>query len=353
MKRILAALLALIATFSTLALTSCGKNDGAPDGMQLVRGSADVGYNFWGPEEWVVANVGDISCTYASKIDMSSMTFVETEKPEGTVAEYFADEKLKFPYEISVSVDGDACAFGNADKPATKYVYTYTYKDFSYTCMQIFVSNLDSFYIFTYTASNTERTDGKSYYEFYLEKVTATVDAFEFTAKTAVTPNNSSAVRDADGYVLVSNKTLCGFNMYVPEDYKLDYSSALVSVSHADGSNITMSQATYTGVTNADYWNARKADIAAFADKITDPVSGELVTSLQEIEVAKQITLNGTRWALVYEYTYSLEGVSYHVYQVLIVASATDGYVFTYIATEGNYFKHFTEMENVLGKIEY
>ena len=73
MKRILAALLALIAIFSTLALTSCGKNDGAPDGMQLVRGGADVGYNFWGPEEWVVANVGDISCTYASKIDMSSM----------------------------------------------------------------------------------------------------------------------------------------------------------------------------------------------------------------------------------------------------------------------------------------
>lgn len=352
MKRILAAILALITLFTTLALTSCGKDDGAPEGMQLVRGGADVGYNFWGPEEWIIANVGDISCTYASKIDLSSMTFTETAMPEGTVEEYFESEKIKFPYEITVSTAAEDCLFGNAAGLAKKYVYSYTYKDFSYTCMQIFVTHASSFYIFTYTASNNTRTGGQSYYEFYLDKVTASIDAFEFTAKTE-DEYIEDYKRDESGYILVSNKTLCGFTMYVPDSYKVDYSSAMVSVSHSDGTNITMSQATYTGVTNADYWNARKESISAFADKVTDPESGATVTTLKEIEIEKRIDLPDTRWALVYEYTYALDGVDYHVYQVLIVASATDGYVFTYIASEENYQKHYDEMEKVLYKISY
>ena len=104
MKRIIATLMALITLLGVLTMTSCGNKDGAPKGMQLVKGGDDVGYKFFGPEEWVISNYGDIGCTYVSKIDMSSMTFVETEKPTGTVAEYFESEKIKFPYEITVSV---------------------------------------------------------------------------------------------------------------------------------------------------------------------------------------------------------------------------------------------------------
>ena len=353
MKRFLTALLALIMFFTTLSLTACSSGDGAPDGMQLVRGGDDIGYYFYGPEEWVVANLGDIGCTYVSKIDLSSMTFTETEKPAVSISEYFESEKAKFPYEITVSVNGDRCNFGNAASIATKYVYTYTYKEVSYSCMQIFVTNASSFYIFTYTASNAERSDGQSYYQFYLEKVNAAIEAFKFTEKT---PTESPAVnyeRDADGYILVSNKTLAGFNMYVPDSYKVDYASSITSVSNDKGVNITMSQATYTGVTNEDYWNARKDNISAFADKVTNPESGELVSSLREIELAKQIYIDGTNWALAYEYTYKFEGVDYHVYQVLIVESAINGYVFTYSATEAEYQSHLEEAKTILNKIDY
>lgn len=342
MKRLLAAFITIITLFSILAMTSCGNKDGAPDGMQLVRGGEDVGYNFWGPEEWVVANYGDISCTYASKIDLSSMTFVEAEKPSATIEEYFESEKTKFPYEISVSVNGDNCTFGNANKLAKKYVYSYTYKDFSYTCMQIFVLNGDSFYIFTYTANNSKRTDDQTYYEYYLDKVTAVIDAFEFTTKSDVTDTSKNYERDGDGYILISDKILSGFKMYVPEDFKVDYSSALVSATHTDGTNVTMAQATYTGSTSQAYWEARKANINAFADG-----------SVEEIEVGKQIELADTKWALAYEYTYVFEGIKYHVYQVQILASATTGYVFTYTATEDLYNTHFSEMNKVLSKFEY
>jgi hypothetical protein len=354
MKRILASLLILtMMAFALLSLTSCAENDGAPEGMTLVRGGEDVGYYFYGPEEWVVANLGDIACTYASKIDTSSMTFVESEKPEGTVKEYFESEKTKFPYEISVSVDGESCTFGNADTLATKYVYTYTYKEISYTCMQIFVTNGGRFYIFTYTASNVTYSEEKTYYQLYLDKIAKAIDAFKFTATVSTDEPSPEYERDADGYILVSDKRLAGFEMYVPDSYKVDYSTALVSVTNANGASITMSQATYTGVTNEDYWNARKANIGAFADKITDPESGESVSSLREIELAKQIHLEGTNWALVYEYTYRFEGIDYHVYQVLIVESAVNGYVFTYIASEEHYEEHLAEAKRVLEKIEY
>ena len=97
MKRILAALMVLVTLLGVLAMTSCGKKDGIPKGMQLVRGGTEVGYNFYGPEEWIISNYGDISCTYVSISDTSSVTFAETEKPEGTIAEYFESEKAKFP----------------------------------------------------------------------------------------------------------------------------------------------------------------------------------------------------------------------------------------------------------------
>ena len=247
---------------------------------------------------------------------------------------------------------GESCNFGDAGKLATKYVYSYEYKERSFTCMQIFVEHADRFYIFTYTASNEEYDAENTYYEFYLEKVTASIDAFKLVTKSesAEAPKYE---KDEDGYILVSDKTLAGFQMYVPDSYKVDYSSALVSVSNPDGVNITMSQATYTGVTNEDYWNARKNSINSFSDKVTDATTGEQVSSLREIEIAKRITLEGTNWALVYEYAYTFEGVEYHAYQVLIVESAINGYVFTYIAPEAVYETYLAEAKTILGKIDY
>ena len=353
MKRILSALLMLVTLFSALSLGSCSKDDGTPEGMQLVMGGENIGYYFWGPEEWVVANVGQIACTYASKIDMSSMTFAKGDKPQGTIKEYFESEKTKFPYEISVSVDGESCNFGNASGLGTKYVYSYEYKERSFSCMQIFVENNGEFYIFTYTASNVMYDSDNTYYDRYLEKVAAVIDAFKFVDVTETNTEAPKYERDGEGYILVSDETLAGFKMYVPDSFKVDCSSALVSVSNSSGVNITMSQATYTGVTNEDYWNARRKNIEAFADKVTDAESGELVSSLEEIELGKQIPLEGTNWALAYEYSYVLDGVKYHAYQVLIVESSINGYVYTYIAPENMYSEHLDEAKKILGKIDY
>ena len=347
MKRICSAALTLILILSLLALTACGKNDGTPKDMQLVKGGENEGYYFYGPEEWVVANVGDIACTYASKIDRSSITFAQGEKPEGSVEEYFESEKAKLPYNnVSVTVNGEDCTFGNS--VGKKFVYTYEYKasadgtPFSYTAMQIFVSFDGRFYIFTYTASNSERSDGQSYYEFYLEKVSSVIENFKLTSKSESEDKKAEYERDHEGHILVSDKTLSGFKMYVPDSYKVDHSSSMVSVTNSVGANITMSQLTNTGLTFPEYWQARKDSINALAGG-----------TLTEIQANVSLTVPGTNRAMAYEYTYVLDGVSYHVYQVIVIESAVNGYVFTYTASEEHYTEHLSEAEIVLQKITY
>lgn len=348
MKRILAILLTLTLAVSALfTLTSCGQDDGAPDGMALVKGGESVGYYFYGPEEWVVANVGSIACTYASKIDTTSMTFVETEKPAVSIRDYFESEKTKFPYEINVTVNGESCTFGNADALATKYVYSYTYKDISFTCMQIFVTNADRFYIFTYTANNVSYSDEKTYYQFYLDKATAVIDAFKFVTKTDSAETAPEYERDSDGYILVSDKTLSGFNMYVPDSYVVDYSTALVGVSNADGASITMSQLTYTGVTFLEYWQTRMNNINAFAG---GTCQGVRPLDKDNIET---VALDGVNNAKAYEYTYTYDGVDYHVYQVIIIENGVNGYVFTYTAPVSVYETHLQDAKSVLHKVEF
>lgn len=354
MKRITSILLLLATVFTILALGGCKKKDGVPDGMQLVMGGEDDAFSFYAPEEWTVANLGDIACVYASKIDTSSMTFAETSKPSGTVKDYFESEKSKFPYQITVTVDGEECLFGNADTNALKYVYTYTYKDVSYTCMQIFVQNAGRFYIFTYTANNTDRDPDHTYYEYYLDKVNESIAAFTFNSKEPMKKDEPSYEKDSDGYILVSDKKIAGFAMYVPDSFKVDYSSAFVSVSRG-GVNITMSETTYPASDQADYWNKRFSDIEAIADKLPAEDGAEATTSLKKITEPKKTEVKNADAAAYCEYSYSFEGVEYRVYQVLLRRGTIGGkvYVFTYTTTSDFYDAHLDEMKNILGKIEF
>ena len=364
MKRLIAIILAITTLFLLLALTSCKKKDGIPDGMQLVRGGEDVGYKFWGPEDWVISNYGNIGCTYVSGADKSSITFTEAEMPSVSLAEYFEAEAKKFPYGIAVNPDanGTDCNFGNALMPAKKYVYTYDYSHTSggktetigYTCMQIFVVHEDRFYIFTYTAANTLRRGGDtSYYDYHLERVQAVIDAFEFTSRSssATTPEYE---KDAEGYILISDKVLSGFKFYVPGNYTVNHSSGTVVASASDGSNVTMSALNYNPKDTDEYWDTKKQSLTLIADK-TVGENGEELSTFCEISSKQDAEAGNARIAKSFEYTYRLDGVDYHVYQVLMRKGGIfdkNVYVLTYTATESNYESHLAELEKILDKIE-
>ena len=360
---------------SILCLFSCADGDGAPEGMQLAQGSDEIGYYFYVPEEWVVSNFGDIGAAYASKVDSSSVSFVETKVPEvsadegislltrraSATAKYFKDSMAEFPLGYKSQFDGESVSFGNAEH-AFKFVFDYEKSDDSqgsteeevkvhkFRCMQILVYFEDRFGIFTFTSHNENMSsDEKVQFEYYQDKWQAMIDNFKFVKKAADTEAPDERIEDEDGYLLSSDKTVSGISLYLPKEFKLEFSSGMIAASLPDGSNLTVSKATATGVTVNDYWNYRKSELEALFGEVTvlsrNPEDDKNTAGIP-------VELEGTKYAFLYEYTYNALGEKYHVYQVLAVAGS-NGFVFTYTAKEANYSLHLNTIDKILKKVDF
>ena len=356
---------ALILTFtviacSLLALSSCSNKSDVPEGMQLVYGSDSSGYRFYAPEEWTISNLDSVKSAYVSKLDITSVSFAEVDPMPDEIAineteyfftSYFNDSLAEFPetMKLEVTVNGEETVFGKegeaADR-AVKYVYNYEYSEHKFGFMQILMTKGDKFYIFTYTALLEEKNEEVTYYDHYLEeKVIGVIDAFRFTEVTAK-DEKIEYEKDEDGFSLISDPSLSGFSLYVPEGFECNYSSAAVSATHADGSTINMSEATMTGnnMTVSNYWNIRKAELSAIVGEVT------------EIKINEPITLSEANYAFYFEYTFVYNGEQYHVYQVLAVEGFflfQNGYVFTYTAKEANYNSHIEDVMTSLEKVDF
>ncbi len=373
MKKILLTLSLII--LLAAALTSCGTDDGIPEGMQLVYGSDADGYYFFGPEEWVIANQDGIACTYVSTVDYTSVTFVKSELPktdapealeEVRVRDYFmtSTEKLAAaPFsDFTLSeIQGESCDFGNADR-AYKFVYSYTYGERPYKTMQILAFRGEDFYIFTFNSSTKEYSkDDGSYYQFYLtNKVQPIIESFKFVDKAPTEPVAPVYKTDADGNILASDKTLSGFELWVSPEYTPDYSSGMVSVTHTCGANITVSKLIDSTISIKDNYLARRDKLTALADKTADgtPLFTEIkgVTKNESGEEALHIIeLENARSAAEFEYTYTIFGKEYHVYQVFIVNGFIDmqAYVFTFTCPEEQYAERIGEAVTALHGMEY
>lgn len=362
MKKVISTIL-IIAMMLTMAsmLASCGESD-VPSGMQLVRGGEDIGYYLYAPEEWTVANQESlgISCAYVSKLDNTSITMIEAELPAVTIPEYIATELAKYPesFGLSITLEARETAFGNAES-AYKVSYTYKYDEFDYQSMQIFAVYKSTFYIFTYNASTADYTVDDSYYSNYLEKIEEVIANVRFVDKVDSPEESPVFEKDSDGYSLVSDKDLAGFEMYIPETYKLDWASAMVSASRADGANITVSEATDTNVNDNGYWNTRFKQLERIATNVKYSYLKNEAGDIMVDEVGERILLGkvGVNLgegldAVSIEYSYDLFGESYSVYQVLIVDGHT-GYVFTFTAKTANYAELLPEAQTILHKLKF
>lgn len=382
MKKIITLTLALVLILqSMLVLTACQSGDSdTPEGMQLVAGGEALGYYFWGPEEWVVANQGNIKATYVSSIDYSSCTFTQTNVNYLTEAKDGATYRDVVKAAFTASSNGyleapfkdykeDAidqkCSFGNANE-AYKYIFSYTFEDKPYVCMQIFTTYGGESYIFTFNSSAKEYSekDG-SYYQFYLKnKVQPIIDSFKFVEKSG-TEESPQYEKDGRGNILATDKIKCGFKLWVPESYTVDYSSAMVSVTKAGGGNITVSRLINTNISIKDNYLERKELLSELADKVTDPETGELVAAFTEIKgIIKNddgtenmhiVDIPNVRSAAELEYTYVLDGTTYHVYQVFLVNGyfSVNAHVFTFTAREDVYSFEISEVMEILKNMEF
>ena len=346
MKKTLALLLLLATLFS---ITACGNDDGIPDGMQLVRGGEKYGYYMYAPEEWTVSGYGEIATAYASKLDMSSVSYVEIPMPEGTLEEYFNESLNEFPESSAVKVitQNEELNFGNADS-AKKYVYEHEYSEntssenggrHKFRTMQIFVIYKSRFGIFTFTSplehiSSSEKVQ----YDYYDEKISNVIKYFKFIDKGTADPEPEYET-DADGYRLVSDKSKVKYSLYLPEGMNIEHASGITVATFADSSSITLSTATNTGITFNEYWTVRKDELS------------EIVTNIREIELDTPTKLGNSRAAYLYEYTFVYNNTTYHTYQVL-AKSFLNGYVFTYTATEENYNTNLETVMKIAEKVQ-
>ena len=337
MKKLIALTVVLAAL---LGLSACGSSSDVPANMQLVSGGEEYGYFMYAPEEWTVSNLGDIASAHASSVDTSSVSYVETEMPEGTVAEYFENSLSEFTFEVELVESAKETVFGNAES-ALLWVYDYEYSSHNFRTMQIFTQFEGRFGIFTFTSlreniSSSEKTQ----YEYYLDKINSVITNFKYVTKTGSPAPEKFTERDEDGYILSSDISLGGFSIYLPEEFTVDYSSGIVTAHTTDGSSVSVSRATSTGVSVEEYWENRKAELEALFGA---------VTLIEETESTK---IGNSKRAAAYEYTYVCAGTTYHVYQVLAITTF-NGYVFTYTAAEDNYGAHIDTVNKIAEKIVF
>ncbi len=351
--------LSLFICIVMLALSACmlfscggGNNEGVeiPEGMKLVRGGEDIGYYFFAPTEWTVASDGNFNVVYVSSINNTSVTFVEAPKPDCTITEYFENEKSKMPSEITVTTNGEKCNLGNADA-AYRYMFTYTYENVELKTMQILATYGERFYILTYTYIPFYATEGEdTYYTTYLEKVEDIMENVKFVDKKSDSATKPEYEKDEDGYILISNRTLCGFDMYVPNEYTPNTSSAIVSATRSDGTHVNISRVTMN-LGLEKYWEQREKELMRLADRIIDD-KGEENTSYKLIHMDEKASEVNDTLRCSMEYTYTYHGKAIHVYQVYVRTSGYD-YMFTYSTTEDLYLTHLDEAKSIIAKVVF
>lgn len=350
--------------FALVALLCSCDAEKAPDGLQVIHSSSVEGFTFYGPEGWSIINTAyNADCkVYGARLGArgkTSITFIEAEKPVNLNG-YFTSSLENMPVyskdTVQVLKSPEACTFGNSGT-AHKAIYTYKYKTYDYqvsnyvemdfTCMQIFVERGEDFYIFTYTSTGVPSNEDSGY-NTYLEYVQKSIDAFVFTDKSGEEAPPTYE-KDADGYNLVSDKVLCGFSLYLPEDYKVASNDGDVEAKVGEGGTVSLTRAVDTGVTISDYWRMRKDELSRIVGEINE-LEVNVVNGEGESKV-KLGNLDSNRVA-AYTYTYEYAGVTYKVYQVMGV-NLTTGFAFTYTAPIDEFDAHFDEIKTILDKVQF
>ena len=373
------------------SLTSCTNENKIPEGMQLVSGGEALGYYFYAPEEWTISNLGAIKSAYVSRVDPTSVSFVKVDPkdflPEGNEADayffgrYLTDSMSEFRGEPQITdPDGEAVTFGAEGEAADKAKrYTYTYEYFDYTAnqtvkfgyMQYLLKHDGEYYIFTYASTMEKRTGTDvTFYEYYLDTeeeegiLTSIINSFRFVSKNGE-EESPEWTKDTDGYVLASDPEIADFYLYVPESFKVDYSSAIVSATHNDGTNVNMTRSAGTNENVNAYMHRRFGELRAFAEKIEyEAMKDENGNALLESEESGRVIIKYTKLddfggainAYAYEYTYEAGGVKHHVYQVIAIDGWLlnyTGYVFTYTVTDANRSLHADELVKIIEKVEF
>ena len=324
MKKIVSIFLLLI--ILTASLASCTDDDGAPRGMKLASDRTAVDYSFYIPEEWIIDEMstfsrahakGELSSVSVFTLDCDSEVTISdwwstTYRPqiEGTMKDFAFVEQID-----SLVVD---------KKSASAFVFTSSRAEGIVNKHRLTITkNGSKMYVIWFTSLVSEEHD---YYSEELVYLNDIVNVFEFSEKQVATPLAPFEDESApEGMMLISNKNIVLYSLYVPSTWIIDEQSAM-TMAHASNENKSsvsvMQWNMAQGLTTIDeWWN--------------DYHKAEMQSTWQQRFVIKsegtEVTL-GANEAKAYEYEISLSGLTYRFY---VVASIDQGsiHVLTYTST--------------------
>ena len=338
--RLLCTLLALC--MLTGSLVACSGDSEVPDGYQYATCKGEY-FRLFVPTQWTVNTESGVSGAYYSLAEGTAVSMAEvyfavpTYDGEGEeVTAGLADFYAAHVADIS-KMSGY-----KAEKEFNATLGSYKAKDITYTAVksgetyrfrQVLTKVEGRFYLFTYSSK-------EDVFDRWLDTVDGILENVMFYANPYEGSDHEKKIPNVDnipeGMKLVTDNDLA-YRFFVPDSWVVGNADAasLVYASESDRSNVTV--VGYVpdaeGYSVADYWeNTEKYYKDAFTD----------YTLLSEPAESKM----GGKNATVYEYTYSLGGVTYKCRQSICVF----GYmivVMTYTALPENYDAHMAEVEQM------
>ena len=341
--RLMCALLALCLLGGSLV--ACSEESEVPDGYQYATCNGEY-FLLFVPTQWTVNTESGVSGGCYSLLEGTavSMTEVPFDKPsaEGeadttaTLADFFAAHMA----EISTMKDY------KAEKEFDATLGSYKAKDITYSAVigedtyryrQVLTKVGGRFYLFTYSSKADSFDQWLDTVDEILENVVFTAYPFAGSEDTKKLPD----VETPAGMKLVTGNDVA-YRFFAPESWVIGdaEAAALVYASETDRSNVTViGYSAPDGYSVADYWEDNEK---YYKDTLKDyALTGEPTES----------ELGGKK-ATVYEYTYSLGGVTYKCRQTICVYSYLI-VVMTYTALPENYDAHLDEVEAMQGELSF
>lgn len=171
MKKLICVLLAVVCC---LGFASCAKDNGVPDGYQLISDDK-VAYCFYAPTQWTKNNVGGAYSVYYSTADPSvvMVTFYTPSSDEATLDDFWAtvESQYKHQYTNYELVSDEMTMLG--DRNARAFTFTAGISGSDYKILQIVTGYGDYYYTMTYM-STPEKFDS------HLEAVKGMASVFKF-----------------------------------------------------------------------------------------------------------------------------------------------------------------------------
>ncbi len=343
--RSLCVLLALLLLLPTLSACS-GKSE-IPDGYQYATCEGEY-FRLFVPTQWTVNTSGGVSGATLNIQTAVTMTEVSLDGifPEGALTDEEGNARAADLDDFDRYHLSEVSAMRNfaEDKHykstlsgyrAVDMTYSATVAGEDYTFRQVLCKVDGRFYLFTYSAPSDVfevyadvAEDILSYVRFY---------SFPYEAEDAATRKIPQDVTLPEGMKLVSTDEVA-YRFFVPDswtvDMEVDICVAYVTETDRSCSNVSMMSYNpeIDGFSVADYWEMCRLQ---YEDALPDFT----VTGTEE-------TTMGGRKATVYEYTYTLGGVTYKTRQSMCVY-ATMVYALTYTALPENYDSHLEEVERM------